>query len=119
MIQDWHCFTPPFIVLRLWQHSKTMIWSKSVRIVDDLFATKPIIELYTRFNQKTCKGVVRPIPAIFVHIPPFDFIPLDRQLEILLELSARISQKPVVQVVGGVLVNDRDEILACKRVLIR
>ena len=57
----------------------------------------------------------RPIPAIFVHIPPFDFIPLDRQLEILLELSARISQKPVVQVVGGVLVNDRDEILACKR----
>ena len=57
----------------------------------------------------------RPIPAIFVHIPPFDFIPLDSQLEILLELSARISQKPVVQVVGGVLVNDRGEILACKR----
>ena len=57
----------------------------------------------------------RPIPAIFVHIPPFDFVPLDRQLEVLLELSARISQKPVVQVVGGVLVNDRGEILACKR----
>lgn len=57
----------------------------------------------------------RPIPAIFVHIPKFDFVNLNRQLEVILELSARISQKPVVQVVGGVLVNEHGEILACKR----
>ena len=73
---------------------------------------------YRTLHQIQSNGLQRrgrPIPAIFVHIPPFDFVPLDRQLEVLLELSARISQKPVVQVVGGVLVNDCGEILACKR----
>ena len=57
----------------------------------------------------------RAIPAIFVHIPDFSFIPLEQQLQVILELSARISQKPVIQVVGGVIVNEENQILACRR----
>jgi len=57
----------------------------------------------------------RALPAIFVHIPPFEFISENQQLEILCELCARIVQKPIVQVVGGVLTNLQQQILACKR----
>ena len=57
----------------------------------------------------------RALPAIFVHIPPFEFVSEEKQLEILCELSARIVQKPIVQVVGGVLINPSHQILACRR----
>jgi len=57
----------------------------------------------------------RALPAIFVHIPPFEFVSEEKQLEILCELSARIVQKPIVQVVGGVLINSDHQILACRR----
>ena len=57
----------------------------------------------------------RSIPAIFVHIPDFSKVSLEEQLAVLLELAARISQKPVVQVVGAVLINREHEILACQR----
>jgi len=57
----------------------------------------------------------RALPAIFVHIPPFEFISEEDQLEILYELSSRIVQKPIVQVVGGVLINSKHQILACQR----
>ena len=57
----------------------------------------------------------RALPALFVHIPPFESIPENQQLELLSELCARVVQKPVVQVVGGVLINSNQQILACKR----
>ena len=57
----------------------------------------------------------RALPALFVHIPPFESVPESQQLEILSELCARIVQKPIVQVVGGVLINSLKQILACKR----
>ena len=57
----------------------------------------------------------RALPAIFVHIPPFEFVSEEKQLDILYELSARIVQKPIVQVVGGVLINPDHQILACRR----
>ena len=57
----------------------------------------------------------RALPAIFVHIPPFEFVPEKQQLEILGELCAHIVQKPIVHVVGGVIVNSKHQILACKR----
>lgn len=73
---------------------------------------------YRSLHEIETKGLQRrgrSIPAIFVHIPDFSVVSMDEQLNVLLELSARISQKPVVQVVGGVLFNDKEEILACKR----
>ncbi len=73
---------------------------------------------YRTLHEIQSKGLQRrgrSLPAIFVHIPDFNSVPLDRQLEVILELSARICQKPVVQVVGGVFVNDMNEILACRR----
>ncbi len=57
----------------------------------------------------------RALPAIFVHIPPFDFVSESQQLEILGKLCAQLVQKPIVQVVGGVIVNSNHQILACKR----
>ena len=57
----------------------------------------------------------RALPALFVHIPPFESISEDQQLELFSELCARIVQKPIVQVVGGVLINSSQQILACKR----
>ena len=73
---------------------------------------------YRTLHEIETKGLQRrgrSIPAIFVHIPAFSFVSLKQQLEVLIELSARISQKPVVQVVGGVLFNQNHEILACRR----
>jgi 8-oxo-dGTP diphosphatase len=57
----------------------------------------------------------RALPAIFVHIPSFSFVSEEKQLAILFELSARIVQKPIVNVVGGVIINSNKKILACRR----
>ena len=73
---------------------------------------------YRTLNEIENRGLQsrgRALPAIFVHIPSFEFIPEEEQLGILCELSARIVQKPVVQVVGGVLVSPDGQILACQR----
>ena len=73
---------------------------------------------YRTLNEIEKRGLQsrgRALPAIFVHIPSFEFITEDEQLDILCELCARIAQKPVVQVVGGVLVNSSGQILACQR----
>ncbi len=57
----------------------------------------------------------RALPAIFVHIPPFEFVPESQQLGILGKLCAQIVQKPIVEVVGAVIINSNHQILACKR----
>lgn len=73
---------------------------------------------YRTLNAIEQRGILteeRPLPAIFVHIPPFEHVPEDKQLEILGELAARMVQKPIIQVVGGVVVNSDGQILACRR----
>ena len=66
-------------------------------------------------ENQALKSRGRALPAIFIHIPPFEFVSEEKQLEIICELAARIVQKPIVQVVGGVLVNSSNQILACRR----
>ena len=55
------------------------------------------------------------LPAMFIHIPAFDNIDAERQIEIILEVAARLAQKPTMSVVGGVVVNAEGKMLACKR----
>ena len=66
-------------------------------------------------EQQGIQSRDRPLPAIFVHIPSFDYISEEIQSQILCELAARMIQKPVVEVVGAVLINSDRRILACQR----
>ena len=72
MIQDWHCDTTihrPSIVAAFQDNDLVEI----SEIVGDLFATKPIIELYTIYNQMTCKHVVvQSLP--FLSHPPHSIL---------------------------------------------
>ncbi|MDP6899230.1 MAG: NUDIX domain-containing protein [Candidatus Thalassarchaeaceae archaeon] len=57
----------------------------------------------------------RALPAIFIHLPPIEFVPLSRQMEIVLDIAARIVQKPTIQVVGGAVISPDGKMLACRR----
>ena len=73
---------------------------------------------YRTLNYIENQGIMsrgRPLPAIFVHIPSFDFVTEEVQLEVLCELAARMIRKPIVEGVGAVLINSENRILACQR----
>ena len=57
----------------------------------------------------------RPLPVIFIHLPPIEFVSLSRQMEIVLDIAARIVQKPTIQVVGGAVISPDGKMLACRR----
>ena len=57
----------------------------------------------------------RALPALFLHIPPFESVPESRQRELLLEIAARLALKPTIAVVGGVVVREDGRMLACRR----
>lgn len=57
----------------------------------------------------------RPIPALFIHLPPEEKIAISRLESIVLEVAARIVQKPVMQVVGGAVISKEGKVLACQR----
>ncbi len=57
----------------------------------------------------------RPIPALFIHLPPEEKIDVSRLESIVLEVAARIVQKPVMQVVGGAVISEEGKVLACQR----
>ncbi len=57
----------------------------------------------------------RPLPALFMHLPSEEKVQRERLQSIVLDVAARIVQKPVIQVVGGAIVSDAGKILACRR----
>lgn len=56
-----------------------------------------------------------PLPALFVHLPPEDEIPLNVQVEAVSRIAFCLVCKPTYEVVGGLLFDDEDRILACRR----
>ena len=57
----------------------------------------------------------RPLPAVFIHIPPFSHVDENTQLDFLKRMAAIIVQKPCMDVVGAVICNSEGHILACQR----
>jgi 8-oxo-dGTP diphosphatase len=56
-----------------------------------------------------------PLPALFVHLPPEDEISLDAQVEAVRRIATCLVCRPTYEVVGGLLFDAKDRILACKR----
>ena len=56
-----------------------------------------------------------PLPALFVHLPPEDEIPLDAQIEAVRRIATCLVCRPTYEVVGGLLFDAKDRILACRR----
>ena len=57
----------------------------------------------------------RPLPAIFVHIPPASQVPFERQVELVRRVGALLTQRPRVRVVAGIILADDDRVLAARR----
>ena len=57
----------------------------------------------------------RALPVIFVHLPPTSAIPLDDQIELVRRIIALVVQRPSIEVVGGLLRNDENRLLAARR----
>jgi 8-oxo-dGTP diphosphatase len=66
-------------------------------------------------ETRGCEVRGRALPALFVHLPPGEILAIERQQEILLDIAARLVQKPTIQVVGGVIVDPQGRMLACRR----
>ena len=56
-----------------------------------------------------------PLPALFVHLPPEEEIPLDAQVEAVRRIAPRLVCRPTYEVVGGLLFDPEGRILACRR----
>ena len=57
----------------------------------------------------------RPLPAIFVHVPPASQMPFERQVELVRRVGALLTQRPRVRVVAGIILADDDRVLAARR----
>jgi len=57
----------------------------------------------------------RVIPVLFVHLPPADKIPLETQISFVKRIIAVSVQRPQMQVVGGMLRDENNRLLAARR----
>ena len=57
----------------------------------------------------------RAIPVIFVHLPPAEIMPIDVQLEYVKRIIGIVVQRPEMQVVGGMLRDENNRLLAARR----
>ena len=55
------------------------------------------------------------IPALFVHLPDSDFIPVAIQAEIVMQIAKSMVLRPTYNVVAALLFDPKGRILACKR----
>jgi 8-oxo-dGTP diphosphatase len=60
-------------------------------------------------------GFGRTLPVLFVHLPPTSVIPLDDQVELVRRIIALVVQRPSMEVVGGLLRDDENRLLAARR----
>ena len=66
-----------------------------------------------RLNLQDRHG--RPVPAIFLHLPPTEQVPLERQIELVQRVGALLTQRPRIRVVAGIILADDDRVLAARR----
>jgi 8-oxo-dGTP diphosphatase len=64
-------------------------------------------DLRDRMNRVT--------PVLFVHLPPADKIPLETQISLVKQVIAITVQRPEMQVVGGMLRDENNHLLAARR----
>jgi len=54
-------------------------------------------------------------PALFVHLPPEESIPVDTQAKKVMRIASSMISKPTYEVVAALLFDENGRILACKR----
>jgi 8-oxo-dGTP diphosphatase len=59
--------------------------------------------------------VNRAIPVLFIHLPPADKIPLETQISLVKRVIGVTVQRPEMQVVGGMLKDENNRLLAARR----
>ena len=57
----------------------------------------------------------RAIPVLFIHLPPADKIPLETQISLVKRVIGVTVQRPEMQVVGGMLKDENNRLLAARR----
>jgi 8-oxo-dGTP diphosphatase len=57
----------------------------------------------------------RPLPVLFIHLPPTGLLPLDRQIKVVSDIAEAISTPPSMLVVGALLRDSSGRILSCRR----
>ena len=57
----------------------------------------------------------RALPVLFIHLPPTEILPLDRQIKVVSDIAEAISAPPSMLVVGALLRDSYGRILSCRR----
>ena len=57
----------------------------------------------------------RSLPVLFIHIPSRDWVPIDEQIRIVVKAAAVMVQRPRMSVVGGLLRDTENRLLAARR----
>tara|TARA_B100000029_G_scaffold200612_1_gene198938 strand:- start:3605 stop:4573 length:969 start_codon:yes stop_codon:yes gene_type:complete len=55
------------------------------------------------------------IPTLFVHLPPETSIPIEKQVEKVIQIAESMVSRPIYEVVAALLFDQKGRILACKR----
>ncbi|MDP6742624.1 MAG: NUDIX domain-containing protein [Candidatus Thalassarchaeaceae archaeon] len=77
-------------------------------------------EIYFRtlnaIEEGDCRDRIgRTLPVLFVHLPPSDKLPLETQVELVKRIVALTVQRPQMEVVGGMLRDEKNRLLAARR----
>ena len=64
-------------------------------------------ELYDRFDRK--------LPCLFIHLPSDEYVPISKQIEIIINIIKKINDKKIIDVVAAIIRNEKGEILVAKR----
>ena len=57
----------------------------------------------------------RPLPVLFIHLPPTELLPLDRQIKAVSDIAEAIYAPPSMLVVGALLRDSSGRVLSCRR----
>ena len=71
--------------------------------------------LNTIFSQELCDRFGRKLPCLFIHLPSNEYVPISRQIEIIINIIKKINDKKIIDVVAAIIRNEKGEILVAKR----
>ncbi len=67
---------------------------------------------YHTLSKLTTKGLKNQIPCCFIHLPSEQYISVEESLASLSQIISRLVFKPVIEVVGGLIIDNKKMLLA-------
>ena len=99
---------PIHILDEEFEHDELVYWSNDA-------GTFVCNETYFRTLNALNQIGLSNTPVVFIHLPPEGKIPVEKQVDKVIQIASTIVTRPTYDVVAGLLFDNKGRILACKR----